>query len=344
MDGTTRSAPTVPTLRFSTDGYAPHERFEAYRASASRAFAIEPAGGAAPGDFEALRLSWRLGPLVLSRSSVGALRSSRDARRIRQDGLDLWVVTAWMRGDAAWRSGEATATGAPGRVLLQGMHHAVEGEQDPSESVRIYLPREALSPAGDRLRAGVVGGVAGELLWTHLHALAGAAGRLPAAEAPAVAEATLALVRAALTGGPEDREAARRPLQETLRLRAMRLIRAELGSVRLDPARLARLCGVSRTRLYEAFEAEGGVARAIQRERLLAVRRALADPAELRPVSRIAEAHGLADASAFSRSFRQAFGMPPGAFREAAFAAPAAWSGEGEGFAAWLRGIRPAAH
>lgn len=348
MDGIPCAAPTVPRLQFSTEGFAPRERLEAYRAFASRAFAIDPADGVPPPDFRARRVTWRIGSLVLSRTSVDALRSARDARHIRQDGLDLWVVTAWRGGRGAWRSGDDTAEAAPGRVLLQGLHHAVEGTQGPADWVRLYLPREALSPVADRLRAGVVGGVAAELLWTHLDALAGVADRLPAEEAPRVAEGTVALLRAALAGRAEDRDAARRPLEEALRLRAIRMIRAEIHSVRLDPARLARLCGVSRTRLYGAFEAEGGVAQAILRERLLAARRALADPAETRPVARVAEACGLADPSSFSRSFRRAFGVPPRAFREAALGpAPpqaAPWNdGADGGFAALLRSLHPPA-
>lgn len=60
------------------------------------------------------------------------------------------------------------------------------------------------------------------------------------------------------------------------------------------------------------------MARVIQRERLAAVAAALADPLERRPIAVIAEAHGMPDASVFSRAFRRTYDMTPGDFRNAA--------------------------
>ena len=101
-----------------------------------------------------------------------------------------------------------------------------------------------------------------------------------------------------------------------LRSRVLALIRSQLGSVRLDPARLCQMAGMSRSQLYRLFEPDGGVARTIQRERLRAIRRILADPTDRRSLARIAEDLGMPDPSGFSRAFRQEFGMTPTEFRE----------------------------
>jgi AraC-like DNA-binding protein len=102
------------------------------------------------------------------------------------------------------------------------------------------------------------------------------------------------------------------------------------------------MAGLSRTQLYRVFEAQGGVARAVQRERLRAIARTLADPEERRPVAQVAEAFGMPDASAFSRVFRREYGVTPRAFREAALLGlglPQGGSRAEGGFACLLRGL-----
>ena len=62
----------------------------------------------------------------------------------------------------------------------------------------------------------------------------------------------------------------------------------------------------------------GGVARYIQRQRLLRIRALLSDPADQRPITAIAEDFCFEDASSFSRAFRQQFDCGPSDFRSAA--------------------------
>jgi AraC-like DNA-binding protein len=77
---------------------------------------------------------------------------------------------------------------------------------------------------------------------------------------------------------------------------------------------------MSRSNLYRLFENTGGVARYIQRERLVEAHAVLSDPATAKSISAIAEDLCFADASSFSRAFKREFGLSPGEVRAAAVA------------------------
>ena len=100
--------------------------------------------------------------------------------------------------------------------------------------------------------------------------------------------------------------------------RVRRVIRKHLRTPTFRPSILCRLVGMSRSNLYRLFEDAGGVARYIQRERLLEAHAVLADPANTQSISSIAEDLCFADASSFSRAFKREFGHSPGELRSAA--------------------------
>ena len=124
--------------------------------------------------------------------------------------------------------------------------------------------------------------------------------------------------------------------------RIKRLIRSNLASATLGPARLCALGGLSRSALYRLFEPLGGVARCIQRERLLAAYRALTDPSDRRSIARLAEEVGFFEPSSFSRAFRGEFGTAPRELRAAALAGAAALPPPA--FAADARGAPSVSH
>ena len=101
-----------------------------------------------------------------------------------------------------------------------------------------------------------------------------------------------------------------------------------------------RAVGASRSQLYRAFEPVGGVATAIQEERLKAAWRALSKDAGTRSVREIAETVGMFDPSSFSRTFRRTFGMTPTEWRSMhndASKSTNAHAGEGFSLEALLR-------
>jgi AraC-like DNA-binding protein len=75
---------------------------------------------------------------------------------------------------------------------------------------------------------------------------------------------------------------------------------------------------MSRSNIYRLFEDTGGVARYIQRERLLEAQAVLSRPETTASISVIAEDLCFADASSFSRVFKREFGCSPSEARSVA--------------------------
>ncbi|WP_165943571.1 helix-turn-helix transcriptional regulator [Roseicella aquatilis] len=314
-------ADCLPEFRFSTVDLPARLQFDALRNNISAWVEASPLQDPAHG-FRTEQRSWQLGPLAIS-WTVGqeGVSSLRNQARTRRDQLDHWVISLLRRGEHRCRFGDETVTFNQHNLGLYGMHMPGLAERDEAEWVVVFIARDALpeiAPSFDALLGRTLDTALGGLLRSYLDGLTRQLPQMTRAEAPRAAEATLAVLRAAITGSAEHCAAARPQLQTVMRSRVTALIRQNIGSARLDPTRLCRMAGVSRSQLYRIFEPEGGVAHAIQRERLRAIRRALADPAERRSIGRIAEGCGMPDPSSFSRAFRQEFGMTPGEFRDVA--------------------------
>ena len=100
-------------------------------------------------------------------------------------------------------------------------------------------------------------------------------------------------------------------------------------AVRTDDVSVEAPAGVplaSRSQLHRLLEAESGVARYVQRWRLLAGYAALCDASNMEPIATVAEELCFTDASGVSRAFRHEFGLSPSDVRAASPAgtAPAA--------------------
>jgi AraC-like DNA-binding protein len=90
-----------------------------------------------------------------------------------------------------------------------------------------------------------------------------------------------------------------------------------LGDPDLSPATIAAAHHLSVRALHALYQAENEtVAASIRRQRLEHCRRDLLDPSRPdRPVNAIGARWGFPDATAFSRTFRTAYGLPPGEYR-----------------------------
>lgn len=112
-------------------------------------------------------------------------------------------------------------------------------------------------------------------------------------------------------------QAARGPLSAYHRARIHRVINQHLADPRLGIDWIAAQVQLSPAHIHRLFEAEPAtVAATIRLRRLQACRRDLADPhLAHRTISDIAFSWGFNQAAHFSRLFKQAFGLSPGAWR-----------------------------
>lgn len=313
---------TTHQVVISTAGLPARERFEAWRDLAVPYIDIEPPEDARSG-FDATGRALRMGPFLLYAANLPAYDHARSAQRIRRDSLDHWMIAICRRGQQRQRSGDDVVALRPGVPYVLSMACAFEAERAGAEIewLALHVPRDAvpdLEPAFAAALCKPLEGATAGLLAGFLGHVAGAMDRLAAADLPHVANAAQALLTAALAPGGEAGVAAQARIEPMQLARVKRIIRENIGSATLGPARLCVLAGISRSRLYRLFEPLGGVARHIQRERLRFARRCIEDAADGRSIARIAEAAGFFDPSGFSRAFRQEFGCTP---REARMAA-----------------------
>ena len=128
------------------------------------------------------------------------------------------------------------------------------------------------------------------------------------------------MVAAAIAPSEERLAVAKNQIDLGRKERVRRAVRRHLRTPTLGPRTLGRLTGMSRSNLYRLFEDIGGVARYIQRERLLEAHAVLSDSASTQSISAIAEDLCFTDPSAFSRTFKREFGYSPTGVRSAALA------------------------
>lgn len=116
--------------------------------------------------------------------------------------------------------------------------------------------------------------------------------------------------------------------RRALTLHIMAFIRSNADDPQLDIPAIAAAHHISDSYLHRLFQREGDgatVAGFLQQQRLSRVRGDLTDPRHQDvPVYLLAARRGFSHASAFSRAFRDAYGMPPAAFRRKTLGAPCA--------------------
>ena len=150
-----------------------------------------------------------------------------------------------------------------------------------------------------------------QVLWSHLRAVSEQVDKLNLEEAASAVGAAETLALSVLRQAHAE---ARDSDDAGLVIAARRLIAA--GRSNWSAQRLARRLGVSRTRLFAAFQGQGlSIAETVRRERFERARTLLADPA--RSTEEIAYLIGYADASAFGKAFRRSCGLTPTEWRRA---------------------------
>ncbi|MGU3540552.1 helix-turn-helix domain-containing protein [Methylobacterium sp. A54F] len=310
------AAGSVPSFAFSTQNAAPGQAFDVYHdlyAAGSDVGRVSPAFGAQVRVYRFPRM------LVFDRHLSG-VSHSRGAARIRRDGLDHLTIHHVVSGDYVGGTFGAEGPVRPGEILLVDAGQPNRNRVGNAHIISVSLAREQAEAAGIVPRAvsgavlrGAGAGLAADFLGSLIRRAPDLAA--PGAERAARAFSEILAMSIDPAAMPTDRHAVAEALGTLRRERAEDYIRTHLSDPALDAQAIAAGIGVSRTALYRAFEAEGGVAQLVQRRRLEAMRNALRRSEETRSVAALAHAHGFVSESHCSRTFRAAFGAPPGQFR-----------------------------
>jgi AraC-like DNA-binding protein len=306
----------VNFFRFSTLELPERERFGAWVSENHCDCRLLDEGDAIPFDAESAGAA--LGPFILSGRKwlnpdrMARYELHRTERHIRTDGYDYFFINRRVSGRLSPRSTSEQPVKTAGDLYLLDAAQVNECAIETGDSVTLVIPRDCLPNNAARLHGRALSSGISALLGDHMLLLFRRLAELRPQDVPHVVQSTLQLVTAAIAPTHDTIREASHSIRDTLTHRVQRHIDAHLLEIDLTPDRICRDIGVSRAKLYQLFEGEGGVMRQIQRKRLRRAYRVLADPN--RPsvrVKEIAWRHGFQDEKHFYRLFKAEFGHTP---------------------------------
>ncbi|MGU3560041.1 helix-turn-helix domain-containing protein [Methylobacterium radiotolerans] len=293
--------------------------FERYR----RLYGIGTDVERSDGPFRARLRIRRFRRMILYERELGGLMHQRGPSRVRHDGFDHLAIHLLLAGDLTGGPMGAGHRLRVGEIMVVDTSRPHWTRVGRARLATVQLAREVVQsavPDLDGVHGVVLPEASAGLLGDFVLSLMRRADDLPAIaveRAAVTAAELLGLGLNVATAAPLARLLSVEAAGPIRRTRAEAYIEEHLADPGLDAAAVATGIGASRSSLYEAFADEGGIARHIQRRRLERLRAALRRPGELRSVAALAFDHGFADEAHLSRSFRAAFGTPPGRYRMA---------------------------
>ncbi|WP_322013125.1 helix-turn-helix domain-containing protein [Paraburkholderia sp. J12] len=305
----------VSLFRFSTLAVPERDRFGTWVSENHCDCRLLDAGSTT---FDSESAGAALGPFILSgRKWLNPVRTAtyalhRTERHIRTDGYDYFFINRRLSGRLCPRSTSEQPVKTAGDLYLLDAAQVNECVIETGDSVSLVIPRDYLPNHAARLHGRALSSGIAHLLGDHMLSLYQRLAELQTQDVPHVVQATLQLVTAAIAPTRDAVWEACDPIRDALINRIHRHIDARLLEVDLTPDRICRDIGVSRAKLYQLFEGEGGVMRLIQRKRLRRAYRVLSDPNRV-PVriKEIAWHHGFQDEKHFYRLFKTEFGHTP---------------------------------
>ena len=313
--------PPCKLVRLSTDDAEPALRFDAWRERAHRWVDLLPPLPGSPLDAELLTLHSEACTFGVMRSTAYEMRT--DSRRAGNEP-GMVVLTLIQSGhvlhDAAPGTPQRIGPGMLGLYDTRGPGHYRWGPN--SREVFLALPRPDAAAALGREPGNMLITPAQcalvPLLSVQLEQLAQLArsGRLDAADHADLLQATRALALLTLRnlgrqGRVPDAASDKPDADAAHHAAALQFMRLHAHRHDLDVAAIAHGAACSRTRLYEAFAAQGATVMGALREQRLLNARALIEQSARLNVGALSWRCGFADQSSFSKLFRKRFGLSP---------------------------------
>jgi AraC-like DNA-binding protein len=307
--------PAFNTL--STVGIRASEQFDKWISLSGLCdFALQDdAGGKFDARYESASLgSFSVGgPTWLNPDRRAIYDAHRSASRIRKDGADFYQFIFRFDSTTALRSPSHSCVIRPGELYMIDMAQPVDARLMTGNAVSLVAQRDMLPPETERLHGHVLANGVAQLFSDYLRSLVDNLPDLAASELPLVVEATTRILTASVQPHADVLQQAEPDIRNLLRRRVQRYIDAHLLHPGLTPDQICKDVGVSRSKLYQLFEATGGVMREIRRQRLaLAHQKLVASPRSTVRIAEVAWDHGFVDEKYFSRVFKAEFGYSPG--------------------------------
>ena len=316
----------------------PEDRFAWWSEQVARDTAPSVVSSPHAGDFQAGVTLAELGPARLSILAFPEVRAVRTAALIRQSDPERYGLNL-ITANALWfAQRDRTSRVDTGDLMLHDTSQPYDSRAlpgaGPGKMLMLHFPKAALPLPPERLECLLARRLPAStgmnaILARYLTSVASAIeqGEVSEAETGGLGEVALNLAAAALASqvGAQDRLAPETRRQALL-CRIEAFIELNLGDPGLTPAAIAAHHHISLGYLHRLFQPrELTVAAWIRHLRLERCRAELSDPSlRLRPVHAVGARWGFRHAADFSRTFRAAYGTPPGDYRRQALTVPPA--------------------
>lgn len=316
----TPSGSCVPHALFSVDECNRAERYDLWKASIASIFDVE-AKAEIIENFHASLDVHLIGPLLLARTWSRRQNWYRSSRTLARDGLDHYLIQFFEQGNEICDTSGKAHEVRTGDIIVYDLSRPLANSTTDFCNLTFLMPRELLAPRLDdpdgihNLSVEAADPLAG-LLRDHMRALKETAHRLTHAQAADLAQISVGLLAACLNGRTAGLREEAPAVASALLARIKRDIEDRLDDPRLTPDHIARRHGISRTRLYALFDAEGGVAAHLRRRRLRRAFQILCDRRHRhRTLYDIALDAGYRNDAAFCRAFKAQYDITPGELR-----------------------------
>jgi AraC-like DNA-binding protein len=249
-----------------------------------------------------------VGPLRLHEVRAVPHLFERSAGKIALDGVQQLLVQHLVRGRAEIEVEGDVVLAPEGSVFAVSFARPLTIRELGDMHLRMLtIGRRAAEAALGELEAlhgRVVMDERAARYGRHLASIWPGLETLPRAEVPGLVDSTLNAFSEAFGAPRADGGIGSSP--GLLRMQAY--IEKNLGDRQLSPESVGEAQRISRTQLYAAFEAEGGIARYIWRRRLAHVSAALRDQNDRRSLSDLASDYGFSDQAQLAKQFKRAYG------------------------------------
>lgn len=307
--------PALKPLLFSTRDLEPTAQFTAWRSYVAPLFDIRlPDNVSQEAGFSADLTAWNLGGMLMVQHCTPPHSYMRSQAKVKASLIDHWHISV-LRSGRTWTEVDGLVSeGEPGKVQLRSLGHPFRGRSTESKALSLILPRTLMFdiPASVDIKNNIVlSGTLTKLLIEYLNIIEANLLHFVAADLPHVVQTVRDMILACVSSSVAQSAGMEQHSILALTERVRRFVENNLASDDLTVDRICRELGISRTRLYQVFEQEGGVHHYIQRRRLLSAHAALSDHSNRDQIVDIAFAVGFLSAAHFSRAFSKEFGYSP---------------------------------
>ncbi|QKW09174.1 helix-turn-helix domain-containing protein [Streptomyces sp. NA04227] len=317
----------IDDLEFNGEELTRAERFDAWMDMARASIMPAKLTSDAPLDCDSLFDGAMLGPVMLLSASAPPLKAVRTPRLITADDPEMYELAMPYQGQGILEQAGRTAVYGPGSLMVASTSLPFESHGRLVDGrlafTKFYLPRKMVPIPPDKVE---------RLLATPLSTSEGMGAlfakilRNMVTDAASLGDSDRARLGTVVTDMftafvahhlEEDSKLPPESQSRTLFLRVKDFIRHNLHDPELSADTVAAAHHISSRYLYRLFQENGLTVRSwIRTQRLEECARALGDPVQLAtPINELALRWGFSHPAAFSRAFREAYGVSPRDYR-----------------------------